>query len=127
MTDKKLSQQAKVCFSHIRKAERLINRLQSCETGLRSELTCQNHELKPDKAWRSGGKKTLEDTIIKIVDRESQINVRIDGLAVMQQEAFDKIKNIPDFDQQNILIAWYIQLRDWSDIAAELNLSLPHA
>lgn len=60
MTDKELSQQAKKHFPQIRKAERLIKRLQSAAAGLRSSLTSQSHELKRDKVQRSGGKTQLE-------------------------------------------------------------------
>ena len=65
----------------------------------------------------------LESAMIKIVDLESQINARIDELVSMKQEAFARIRNVPDLDQQNILIGRYIQLKEWDDIAVELQFS----
>ena len=124
MTDKELSQQAKDYFAQIRKTDRLIQRLKGTVATLRSGLTSQSYELKPDKVQSSGAKNPLESTMIKIVDLEGQINARIDELVSMKQEAFDRIRNVPDLDQQNILIGRYIQLKEWDDIAAELNFSI---
>lgn len=124
MTDKELSQQAKDYFAQIRKTDRLIQRLTSTVATLRSSLTSQSYELKPDKVQSSGAKNPLESAMIKIVDLEGQINARIDELVSMKQEAFDRIRNVPDLDQQNILIGRYIQLKNWDDVAAELNFSI---
>ena len=123
MTDKELSQKAKEQLSQIKKTDRLIDRLLSTVQTLRSSLTSQSYELKPDKVQSSGAKNPLESAMIKIVDLEAQINARIDELVSMKQEAFDRIRNVPDLDQQNILIGRYIQLKEWDDIAVELNFS----
>ena len=123
MTDKELSQQAKDYFAQIRKTDRLIQRLKGTVATLRSGLTSQSYELKPDKVQSSGAKNPLESTMIKILDLERQITARIDELATMRNETFSMIKNVPDLDQQNILIGRYIQLKEWDDIAAELSFS----
>ena len=123
MTDKELSQQAKDYFAQIRKTDRLIQRLKGTVATLRSGLTSQSYELKPDKVQSSGAKNPLESTMIKILDLERQITARIDELATMRNDTFSMIKNVPDLDQQNILIGRYIQLKEWDDIAAELSFS----
>ena len=123
MTDKELSQQAKDYFAQIRKTDRLIQRLKGTVATLRSGLTSQSYELKPDKVQSSGAKNPLESTMIKILDLERQITARIDELATMRNDTFSMIKNVPDLDQQNILIGRYIQLKEWDDIAVELNFS----
>ena len=123
MCDKELSQRAKEYFAQIRKTDRLIQRLTSTVATLRSSLTSQSYELKPDKVQSSGAKNPLESAMIKIVDLERQITARIDELATMRNDTFSMIKNVPDLDQQNILIGRYIQLKEWDDIAAELSFS----
>ena len=123
MTDKELSQQAKDYFAQIRKTDRLIQRLKGTVATLRSGLTSQSYELKPDKVQGSSPQNPLESTMIKILDLERQITARIDELATMRNETFSMIKNVPDLDQQNILIGRYIQLKEWPDIAAELSFS----
>lgn len=124
MTDKELSQRAKEYFAQIRKTDRLIQRLTDTVNTLRSGLTSQSYELKPDKVQTSGAKDTLGETIVKIMSLEDDINARIDELVDMKQEAFTMINRIPDLDQQNILIGRYIQLKKWEDIALELNFSI---
>lgn len=124
MTDKELSQRAKDYFAQIRKTDRLIQRLTDTVNTLRSGLTFQSYELKPDKVQTSGAKDTLGETIVKIMSLEEDINARIDELVDMKQEAFTMINRIPDLDQQNILIGRYIQLKKWEDIALELNFSI---
>lgn len=123
MCDKELSQRAKEYFAQIRKTDRLIQRLKGTVATLRSGLTSQSYELKPDKVQSSGAKNPLESTMIKILDLERQITARIDELATMRNDTFSMIKNVPDLDQQNILIGRYIQLKEWDDIAAELSFS----
>lgn len=124
MTDKELSQRAKDYFAQIRKTDCLIQRLTDTVHTLRSGLTSQSYELKPDKVQTSGAKDTLGETIVKIMSLEEDINARIDELVDMKQEAFTMINRIPDLDQQNILIGRYIQLKKWEDIALELNFSI---
>ena len=124
VTDKELSQRAKEYFAQIRKTDRLIQRLTDTVNTLRSGLTSQSYELKPDKVQTSGAKDTLGETIVKIMSLEEDINARIDELVDMKQEAFTMINRIPDLDQQNILIGRYIQLKKWEDIALELNFSI---
>ena len=48
MTDKELSQRAKEYFAQIRKTDRLIQRLTDTVNTLRSGLTSQSYELKPE-------------------------------------------------------------------------------
>ena len=119
VNDKDLSQQAKEYFAQIRKADRLIHRLDSTIATLRSSLTSTGSQLKQDKVQTSGPKNTLEETIAKIMSLEDDINTRIDELVTMKKEAFSMISKVPDLDQQNVLVGRYIQLKKWEDLAAE--------
>ena len=119
VTDKELSQRAKDYFAQIRKTDRLIQRLTDTVNTLRSSLTSQSYELKPDKVQTSGPKDTLGGTIVKIMSLEDNINTRIDELVTMKKDAFNMISKIPDLDQQNVLIGRYIQMKKWEDLAAE--------
>ena len=121
VTDKDLSQQAKDFLSQIHKTDALINRLVNTVATLRSSLTSTGSQLKQDKVQTSGPKNTLEETITKIIDLEAKINARIDELVSMKQEAFTMINRIPDLDQQNILIARYIQNMKLDSISDEMD------
>lgn len=124
MNDKDLSQQAKEYFAQIRKTDRLIHRLDSTIATLRSSLTSTGSQLKQDKVQTSGPKNTLEETITKIIDLEADINSRIDELVQQKADAISKIRNISDHDQQNILIARYVEGDKWERIAVDLNFSI---
>lgn len=126
MCDKELSQRAKEYFAQIRKTDRLIQRLTSTVATLRSSLTSQSYELKPDKVQTSGGKNPLEDAMIRIDDLERKINARIDELVALREQAFTMIKNVPDLDQQNVLIGRYCEDKKWEKIAVEFNFSIRH-
>ena len=117
MTDKELSQRAKDYFAQIRKTDRLIQRLTDTVNTLRSGLTSQSYELKPDKVQTSGAKDTLGETIVKIMSLEDDINARIDELVDMKQEAFNRIGNVSDKDQ-------YVNGEKWEKIAVELSFSI---
>ena len=124
VTDKELSQRAKDYFAQIRKTDRLIQRLTDTVNTLRSSLTSQSYELKPDKVQTSGPKDTLGGTIVKIMSLEDNINTRIDELIQQKADAMRRIQNVPDQDQQNILIARYVNRDKWEKIAVELNFSI---
>lgn len=124
MSDKELSQRAKDYFAQIRKTDRLIQRLTDTVNTLRSSLTSQSYELKPDKVQTSGPKDTLGGTIVKIMSLEDNINTRIDELVQQKADAMRRIQNVPDQDQQNILIARYVNREKWEKIAVELNFSI---
>lgn len=124
MTDKELSQLAKDYFSQIRKTDRLIQRLTDTVNTLRAGLTSQNYELKPDKVQTSGPKDTLGETVVKIMSLEDDINTRIDELVQQKADAMRRIQNVPDQDQQNILIARYVNGEKWEKIAVDLNFSI---
>ena len=91
---------------------------------LRSGLTSQSYELKPDKVQTSGPKDTLGETIAKIISLEDDINTRINELVEQKADAIRRIQNVPDQDQQNILIARYVNGEKWEKIAVDLNFSI---
>ena len=124
MNDKDLSQQVKEYFAQIRKTDRLIHRLDSTIATLRSSLTSTGSQLKQDKVQTSGPKNTLEETITKIVSLEDDINARIAELVDLKGDALNRISNVSDKDQQNILIARYVSGEKWERIAVDLNFSI---
>ena len=124
MTNKELSQQAKDYFAQIKKTDRLIQRLTDTVASLRSSLISQNYKLKSDKVQSSSAKDILGETIVKIMSLEEDINTRIDELVQHKADAMRRIQNVSDQDQQNILIARYINGEKWEKIAVELNFSI---
>lgn len=120
----KETDKAKEYLCQIPKTDKLIKRLCNTVATLRFSLTSVSCELKPDKVQTSGPKDTMAATIAKIVDLEREIDQRIDELVDLKREAFRLISQLPDHDQQNVLIARYIENRKWLDIADDLNFSI---
>ena len=116
----KETDKAKDYLCQIPKTDKLIKRLCNTVATLRSSLTSVSCELKPDKVQTSGSKDTMAATIAKIVDLEREIDQRIDELVDLKREAFRLISQLPDHDQQNVLIARYVQGMKWEAIAYEL-------
>ena len=124
VNDKDLSQQAKDFLNQISRLDALINRLLNTVAIERSRLTSIGCELKQDKVQTSGPKNSLEETICKIDELERTINARIDELVDLKNTTMKAIQSLPDFDQQNVLIARYIDGKKWLDIAFDLNFSI---
>lgn len=120
MNDKELAQRAKEYLSQIPKTDALIQRLLDTVITLRSILTSISCELKPDKVQTSGPKNSIEEGVARIDQLERTINARIDELIDLKEAAFSLIKEIPDLDQQNILIARYLQNMKWEVIARQM-------
>lgn len=124
VNDKDLSQQAKEQLSQIKKTDRLIERLQATVATLRSSLTSQSYELKPDRVQTSGPTDQMAATFARIDDLERKINARIDDLIKLKEDTLKVIERISDKDQQNVLIARYVQGVRWEKIAVDLNFSI---
>ena len=109
VTDKELSQRAKELFCPN------TEKLTAWSSGWQIQWIpfdpgwpVKSYELKPDKVQTSGPKDTLGETITKIISLEEDINTRIDELVEQKADAMRRIQNVPDQDQQNILIARYV-------------------
>lgn len=124
MTEKDLSQQAKDYLAQIKKTDRLILRLTSTVQTLRASLISQSYDLKPDRVQGSGSKDQMAVTFARIDNLERKINARIDELIRLKCDACDTINRIADKDQQNVLIARYVQGVKWEKIAVDLNFSI---
>lgn len=121
MTD---TQKAKDYLNQIQKTDRLIKRLTDTVSTLRSRLISQNYELKPDRVQSSGSKDPIGETFAKIAELESEINGHIDELIDWKKDAHTRIGKLADLDQQNILIARYIEGKRWEKISVEINFSI---
>lgn len=123
MSDKELLMQTRAYLRQISKIDLLIRRLRSGIGEARSVPAGQSSVLRPYRLQTPSEKSRQKDTVVEIVVLEEQVNSRIAELAAMRNEAFVMIGNVPDFEQQNILVARYIQRKDWDDIAGELAFS----
>lgn len=123
MNEKELSQTAKRYLNKVQQTDRLKRRLLSTIATLRAGLTSQSYELSPDRVQTSGPKDTLAETFAKIDELERKINQNIVDLSNWKKEAFDRISRVPDLDQRNVLLARYVEGKNWEQISVEINFS----
>ena len=66
---------------------------------------------------------SMEETIVKIVDLEQEINRDIDALVDLKAEARKVISKLDNPEQQLILEMRYLCYKSWAEIAEDLSFS----
>ena len=72
------------------------------------------------------GTSKLEDTIVKIVDLQEEINRDIDKLVDLKAEMVGTIKQIQNKELQVILEKRYLCYETWEKIAVDMNYDIRH-
>ncbi len=68
----------------------------------------------------------LEDTILKIVEQEKEIDSEVDALLDLKADIRHTIDMVDDIDLQLILQKRYLMYEDWSQISVKMNISAQH-
>ena len=68
----------------------------------------------------------MEDTIIKIIDLENEINKEIDRLVDLKTEMTRVISSVQNIEYQRLLELRYLCFRSWKQIADEMGYSKQH-
>lgn len=70
------------------------------------------------------GNSRLEDTIIKIIELQHEINDEIDKLVDTKREIMLVISQVENHEQQTLLELRYISFKTWEQIAVEMNYGI---
>lgn len=70
---------------------------------------------------QGGSTSRMEDTIVKIVDYENEIQSDLDRMITLKQEINESIRKIPETEYQLVLQERYLQMYPWEDIALDIN------
>lgn len=113
---------AKTYLLKIRKTDQIIRRLMEVRFSLRLSLYSTGAPL---SGMPGGGHDPdrMGKTIARLDELEQRIDTYVDELVARKAEAFEKIRGMDDLNEQNILIARYIQLKSWKQIAREMHYS----
>jgi len=65
----------------------------------------------------AGGESRMENTIVKIVDLENEINDEIDHLVDLKKQICDMIGSMDNVDYRIVLASRYINGKQWTEIA----------
>lgn len=66
----------------------------------------------------------LEDTVVKIVDLQEEINRDIDSLVDLKRDIVITIKSVQNPEYQIILELRYLCFKTWEEIAVQMNCSI---
>lgn len=66
----------------------------------------------------------LEDTVVKIVDLQEEINRDIDSLVDLKRDIVRTIKSVQNPEYQIILELRYLCFKTWEEIAVQMNCSV---
>lgn len=100
--------------------QRINSKLEQLET-LRALAMKVTANLTEEKV--SGGNNTkshMENTVVKIIDLENEINEDIDRLVDIKADIMETINQVDDPIKQIILEMRYINGKTWEDVAREL-------
>ncbi len=93
-------------------------------TSLRSTLAKLNVGLSdmPKNPNRGGSK--VEDTVVRIVALEEEVNADIDRLIDIKEKIMKAIEAVPDRQERMLLTLRYLNYMTWEQIAVNLNCSI---
>ena len=91
---------------------------------LRSLLTKLNVGLSDMPKNPNRGGSRVEDTIVKIVSLEEEINNDIDRLIGIKDKITKAIDAVPDKQERMLLTLRYLSYMTWEEIALELNCTV---
>lgn len=66
----------------------------------------------------------LEDTIVKIVEQEKEINAEIDAMVDLKDEIKRTIEKVPSVEQRLVLEERYLCFRSWEKIATHMSYGI---
>ena len=119
MTVKEYFNQAYQLDARINSKIEQVSRLHELATKATSTLSDM-----PGSATRNTHR--MEDTIIKIIDLENEINKEIDRLIDLKTEMTRVISSVQNMEYQRLLELRYLCFRSWKQIADEMGYSKQH-
>lgn len=111
---------AKEFLEQVRFVDRAIDSKLEQVQKLRNESTKATSLVSDMPRSSSPNLQRPEDTILKIIDLEQEINCDIDRLIDMKTAARSAIMEMPNPDERLILELRYLCYKSWAEIAGEL-------
>ena len=105
--------------------KRINSKLEQVETlnalATKATSTLSDMPKNPNK-----GVSRLEDTIVKIIDLQEEINRDIDRLVDLKKEISASIFSLKDEEEQTVLEKRYLCFNSWEQIAVDMNYSMQY-
>ena len=117
---------AKEYFSQATRIDQRINSKLEQVHSLRELATKATSTLTDIRVDGSRNVRSLEETIAKMVDLETEINADVDALVDLKRDIVTQIKRLTNPEYQIILELRYLCFMRWDSIAVNLCYSSPH-
>lgn len=91
---------------------------------MRGLLTRTNATLSDMPGNPNRDRSKMEETVVKIVDMENEINADIDRLVNLKREIMQVIKAVDNMEYQMLLELRFLCFKTWEEIAVELGYSI---
>lgn len=114
------ARRAKAYLLQIRKTDQIVQRLLEARFSLRSSLYSTGAPLSGMPGGSHDPDRTGK-TIARLDELEQRIDTYVDELVARKAEAFAHITRLPEFAEQDVLIARYLQCKPWPVIAREMH------
>lgn len=120
MTDKLMT--AKEYLSQAYRIDQRINAKLEQLDALRalSRKTTVSYGIEPVSHTRNVS--SMEDTIVRLIDLENEINADIDRLVDLKREIYEVLRHVQDPELQLLLELRYLCFKNWSEISVALEL-----
>lgn len=105
--------------------KRINSKLEQVES-LNALATKANTTLSDMPKSPNRGTSRLEDTIVKIIDLQEEINRDIDRLVDLKKEIANSIYSLKDKEEQTVLEKRYLCFNSWEQIAVDMNYSIQY-
>ena len=90
---------------------------------MRARVVDVRRELGADRVQNNGPVSTMEDSVIRILEEEAEINREIDRLVDLKKEIRETIGQVGDVIQRMILEKRHLNFEKWEAIQVEMKLS----
>ena len=109
-------------MNRARRIDREISQLLELQQHTRDRLTNITQTLTADIVSGSHDPHRFD----KLAELESEINNKIDDLVAVKTEIYRTLCKLPDRNQRLVLIAYYLDMTTWEQIAVNMNYSYQH-
>jgi len=103
--------------------QRVSNKLMLIES-LRSMTQRVTSTIRENAVSHTSNVTSLQDTIIRLMEAENELNQQIDSLVDLKRDIMLRINELSSIDHQLILEKRYLQYLAWHEIAQEMEFSL---
>lgn len=103
--------------------QRINSKLEQIQS-LRDMLTKTGMTLSDMPKNPNKGESRIENTMVKILDMEKQIDADVDTLVSLKKDIMEVIRAVEPVDCQMLLELRYLCFKTWEDIAVELDCTV---